>query len=265
MRHQLLLAAGAALVLGWAGQAAAAPAGQVGASYSRMNLKVDSDKGDANVWQADGSIAAPVTGMLNLALDGAVQNIDADKSSTLYTATGHADLRAGDKALVGVFVGADHTNSITLWGGGVEAQLNGDAGGVVGQIGYGHSGDLDGVKFWGERIEGRFYPRDNIRLSLGFDGTQLKSDGGGDTSLWNLRTAAEYQLSNVPVSVWAGYDRGEWSDANMSSNTWTIGVRYNFGGSLRDRDAAGSSMGGVGQLFGGSLGSTVITALGVVL
>lgn len=264
--HRILLAASAALVLGWAGQAAAAPVGHVGLDYSRANLSVDS-VGDvnANVWTGEGSVVFPATASLNVALDGAVQNFGADgDSTTTENATVHADFRVSDKALAGGFVGVENSDNVTLWGGGVEGQYTGQTGGVMGQVGYGTSSDLNNADFWGERVEGRFYGNDNLRFAGHVGALQIK--GGGDsTNLWNVGVDAEYQFASMPVSVWGGYERDSWDDANLTSDVFSVGVRYNFGGSLHDRDAAGSTMGSFGQLFGGNLGSGLVGILGAGL
>lgn len=263
--YRTILAASAALVMGWAGQAAA-QTGHVGLAYSRANLSMDSaGDANANIGTAEGSIVLPITAPAVLSLDGSLQNFDGEGgySTTSEDASGHADFRVGDNALVGGFVGFNHAEDFTLWGGGVEGQYTGQEGGVVAQLGYGKSDDLDGVDFWGERIEGRFYGNDNMRFAAHLGGMKIKGDGG-DTSLWNVGVNGEYQLSSAPVSVWVGYDRSSWEDADLTADVFSIGVRYNFGGSLRDRDAAGSNMGSFGNLFGGSLGGGLVGILSTV-
>lgn len=267
MKHRLFLTIAAAAVLGCAGNAAAqtaAPSGHVGVDYGRTNLEAFGGEANANAWQLDGSFAFPTTGATNLAIDAAIENFDSDDldgGATLVTGTGHLGYRMGDTNLVGLFAGAEHNEEATLWAVGLEGQNTSSMGGIDVQVGYGRADELDGVDFWAERIEGRLYPMDNVRLALNLGGTQLKTDIG-DTSLWNIGGTAEYQFSAMPISIWGGYERGEWSDVDLTSDTWRVGVRYNFGGSLHDRDAAGASLGGVSNLFGGTMGAGVVAALG---
>jgi hypothetical protein len=266
MMYRTVLAASAALVLGWAGQAAA-QTGHVGLAYSHANLAQDSaGDANANIGTAEGSIVLPIDAPVTVSLDGALQNFDAEDgfSTTTETGTGHVDFHAGDNALVGGFLGFNHAEDFTLWGGGVEGQYTGQEGGVVAQLGYAQSDDLDDVDFWGERVEGRFYGADNLRFAAHLGALQLRGDGG-DTSLWNVGVDGEYQFSSAPISVWAGYERSAWDDADLTADVFSIGVRYNFGGSLRDRDAAGANMGGFGNLFGGSLGGGLSGILGEVV
>lgn len=260
--HRILLAASAALVLGWAGQAAAAPVGHVGADYSRADLSLGSGDANADVWTGSGSVVFPATASLNVALDGAVQNFRADgESTTTENGTAHADFHVGDNALAGGFVGFENSDNVTLWGAGIEGQYTGQMGGVVGQVGYGTSSDLNDADFWGERVEGRFYGNDNLRFAGHVGALQISGDGDS-TNLWNAGVDAEYQFASVPVSVWGGYERSSWDDLDLTADVFSVGVRYNFGGSLRDRDVAGSTMGSFGQLFGGNMGSAVIGILG---
>jgi len=270
MKHRLFLTVGAALTLGLAGHAAAqtaAPAGHVGLDYSRSNLEAGPYEADADAWRLDGSFAFPTSGPMNLAVDAAISNFDSNDlggDATVVGGTGHLDYRMGDTNLLGVFVGGEHNSDVNLFGGGIEGQNTSSMAGVAVQIGYGRADDLDGADFWAGRIEGRLYPTDNVRLSLNAGETQLKGDGG-DTSLYNIGATAEYQFSSMPISVWGGYERGEWNDADLSADTWRLGVRYNFGGSLRERDAAGASMGSMSELFGGALGSGLVAVVGQVL
>jgi hypothetical protein len=263
MTRKILLAAGAAVVLGWAGQAAAETVGHIGADYNRANISVDS-LGDANgdVWGVEGAVALPVTAPLNISLDGAVQNFHAEgENATTLMGTGHVDYRLNDATLLGGFVGVNHSDDVTVWGLGVEGQYTGATGGVVGQFGYAKSEDIDGVDFWGERVEGRFYGNDNLRFAASLGGLQIKTDFG-DTSAWNAGVNAEYQFASMPISVWGGYERDTLDDADLSADVFSIGIRYNFGGTLRSRDAAGTTMGNFGQVFGGALGNTAIAIVG---
>lgn len=256
--------------MGWTGLAAAqtvSPSGHVGVDYARSNLEAGPYEADADSWRLDGSFAFPTSGAMNFALDAAITNFDSNDlggSATVVGGTGHLDYRMGDTNLIGVFVGGEHNDEVNLFGGGIEGQNTSSVGGVAVQLGYGRADDLDGADFWAGRIEGRLYPTDNIRLSLNVGGTQLSGDGG-DTDLYNVGATAEYQFTGMPISVWGGYERGEWNDADLSADTWRLGVRYNFGGSLRDRDAAGASLGSMSELFGGSLGSGLVAVVGEVL
>jgi hypothetical protein len=62
----------------------------------------------------------------------------------------------------------------------------------------------------------------------------------------------EYEFAAVPVSIGAHYNHFEFDDADVDGNVWSVSLRYNFGGSLKDRDRNGASQAsitGVGGLF----------------
>ena len=52
-----------------------------------------------------------------------------------------------------------------------------------------------------------------------------------------------------PVSVFGGYSHAELNDLDVSINTVTVGIRVNFGGTLRDRDRSGPSFSGAESLL----------------
>ncbi|MBS0385739.1 MAG: hypothetical protein JSS00_10380, partial [Proteobacteria bacterium] len=52
---------------------------------------------------------------------------------------------------------------------------------------------------------------------------------------------AEYQFDAAPVSIGASYNHVEFNDSNVSANIWGVTLRYNWGGTLRDRDRNGAS------------------------
>ena len=68
--------------------------------------------------------------------------------------------------------------------------------------------------------------------------------GPGDADLWTYGMGAEYEISNTPFSVAAGFNRGDIEDVTI--DTWTIGLRYSFGGGLQARDRAGAALPGAG-------------------
>ncbi|MDP3594659.1 MAG: hypothetical protein Q8R94_22595, partial [Phenylobacterium sp.] len=67
---------------------------------------------------------------------------------------------------------------------------------------------------------------------------------------------------STPWSITGGYEHGEIDDLDLKSDTFRVGLRYTFGGTLRDRDQSGASLGSASNLFGGSLGQGVIAAVG---
>ena len=56
----------------------------------------------------------------------------------------------------------------------------------------------------------------------------------------------EYQFAGTPWSLTGGYSHAKIDDADLDVDTFTIGVRYSFGGDLKARDRSGVFLGFVG-------------------
>lgn len=265
MKTQLTAAASAVALLALAGAANAQTVGQIGANYSHVELDAGAlGDADADTYGVDGAVRFDA-GSLGAQIDGAVSRFDADGGdATVWSATGHLNTKVGE-GLVGGFAGFTTSDDVTLWAVGVEGQANlAPSTSLYGQFGYGKSDDLNDVDFWAGRAELRHFVTDNLKLqgSAGF----TKTDGGGvDLDMWNLGVDAEYQFAATPWSVNVGYEHGEIDDADLSSDTVRVGVRYTFGGTLKDRDRSGASLGSAANLFGGSLGQGVVAVLGAAL
>jgi opacity protein-like surface antigen len=265
MKTQLIAAACAAALLATAGAANAQAVGQVGASYSRLEADFGSlGDGDVNAYGVDGAVRFDA-GSLGAQVDGAITRFDDDGGdATVWSATGHLNAKLS-QGLVGGFAGFTTSDDVTLWAVGVEGQANlAPSTSLYGQLGYGQSDDLDDVDFWAGRAEIRQFVTDNFKLqaSAGF----TKADGNGaDLDMWNLGVDGEYQFADTPWSIAAGYEHGDIDDLDVSSDTFRVGVRYTFGGTLKDRDQSGASLGSAANLFGGTLGQGVVAVLGAAL
>jgi hypothetical protein len=241
-----LLATAAALAL-VAGAAQAQTVGHVGLNYTNTEVEAGGLEAEGDAFQVEGAFAFDLGG-LGAQLDAAVT--DSDDADAVFSGTAHLNTELGG-ARVGGFVGAIAADDFDLWGLGAEAQTNLGAQTVLyGQLGYGQSDDLGDADLWAVRGELRHYFTENFKLagSLGF--VNLDSDFGGEAEGWNAGVEGEYQFANTPFSVYGGYIRSEVDDADLESDTFQVGVRYTFGGSLQARDQAGAQLGGVSKLFG---------------
>jgi len=52
---------------------------------------------------------------------------------------------------------------------------------------------------------------------------------------------AEYEFENTPFSLGAAYTRADIDSLDV--DTWSVGLRYSFGGGLQARDRAGANLG----------------------
>lgn len=264
MRNQLIATVAAAGLLAMAGAAQAQVVGHVGANYGRVELDAGAlGEGDLDAFQGEGAVSFDL-GALRAQIDGLVTVVDGQgDDATLVSGTAHLNGKA-DKALFGGFAGVTNSDGVTLWAVGPEAQIDlGESTVLYGQGAYGQVDDLGDVDFWAGRVELRQFFSDNFKVqgSLGYTSADF---GPASVDMWNAGLDAEYQFAGTPWSVIGGYEHAELDDADLQTDTFRIGVRYTFGGTLRDQDRAGASLGSVANLFGGTLGQTLIAAFGSV-
>jgi hypothetical protein len=240
-------AASAAFLLASAAQAQVV--GHVGANYTRADVDFGAFDADADGFQIEGAAAFDLGG-LGAQVDGAVS--DAEGADTVWTVTGHLNQKFGETARAGGFAGVTVTDGYELWGLGLEGQADVAPSTVLyGQVGYGEANDLD-LEIWAARGEIRQYVGDNIRLtgSVGYLNGKIKNVGDADA--WSIGAEGEYQFSGTPFSVYGGYQRTDSNDLGVEVDTFRVGARFTFGGAtLRTRDSAGASLGGVNKLLGG--------------
>ncbi|WP_041373088.1 outer membrane protein [Phenylobacterium zucineum] len=248
MKKNLFAAAAVVAFLGSAVAANAQTIGHVGANYSRVEADTVLGDAEGDVWQAEGSVRFDA-GSLGAAIDGSITDYEGD---TAFGATGHLNTQVAG-GLLGGFAGVETNDDVTLWGVGVDGQFNlAPTTTLYGQAGYGNSDDLGDADLWAVRGELRQYVTDDFKLqaSAGFVTADSRF---GDFDGWNLGAEAEYKFTGSPVSVLVGYDRFDSNDLDLESDTFRVGVRYTFGGSIRERDQSGAALGSVAKLFGAGL------------
>ena len=77
-------------------------------------------------------------------------------------------------------------------------------------------------------------------------------DGVDEDDAMLYGVGGEYQFAQLPISIGAGYSTVDFDGGDV--DTWTVGVRWNFGGgTLRDRYLEGQSAPAFTDLFGGDL------------
>ncbi len=227
---------------------AAAPAfaatGYVGAAYTRAEVDTGLGDSDADAFGVEGAVAFDATASLGLDVDAAYADSDDSDSSTGAAAHLYAK-GAGYK--FGAFAGLADAGD-TVYSVGVEGQKNFGAVTLAAAVGYASADDTD-IDAIGVDGELRYFVTDNFRLNgkLGY----ANLDGpGGDDDLLSAGVGAEYQLAATPVSFTAGYQHAEFDTADVSSDAFSVGIRYNWGGSLKERNDNGPSFAGLSSLTG---------------
>ena len=249
MRNWVMATAALFAVAALPSVAAAQATGYVGLDYGNVDTNVtDSNDG----WGASGAVAFAGSSSISFEVDASI--FDSDSSDTTESIAGHAFTR-NDSYLFGGFVGYNHADSSDTWSAGLEANKYYDNWTLAGSLVYANNNDAD-VDAWGVNVEGRIFATDNFRVDLdgGWANVDLGSGAGSD-NVWNAGIGGEYQFASIPISVGAHYNYFDFNDADVNGNAVSVSLRYNFGGSLKDRDRSGASqasltgIGGVTGIF----------------
>jgi hypothetical protein len=201
---------------------------------------------DEDFYGIEGAVGGPASGSLNWEIDAAAT--DSDDADGAIGVTGHLYSR-NDSHLFGGFVGVSDSDDSTTWIAGLEANKYFTNWTLAGAVFYGNNDDFD-VDGWGLNVEARAFIHDNFRLNGNIGYASVDAGGGGDDDAMIYGVGGEYQLASWPVSFVAGYNTIDFDGGDV--DTWTLGVRYNWGGTLRDRDRSGASQAtvtGVSSLF----------------
>lgn len=219
---------GAAALALMATAPAYAQSGYVGGVYG--NADADS-LGDADFYGVEAAVAGS-----NFELDLGV--LDGDDTDSAYNVAGHLFTR-NDSHLFGGFIGVSDSNDSTTWTAGVEGNKYFDNFTLAGAIAYGSNDDAD-ADGYGLNTEARFFPTENFRLQgrLGWSTVDI---AGFDEDFLSYGVGGEYQLSEMPISFALNWDTVDTDTLGFDVDTLTFGVRYNWGGTLRDRDRTGAS------------------------
>jgi hypothetical protein len=233
MRNWIIGAA--ALLAVAAPSVAAAQTGYVGVAYGNA----DNGAVDEDFYGIEGAVAFAGSGSIVFEVDASLT--DSDDTDSAYGLTGHVYSR-NDSHLFGGFIGVADSDDSTSWVGGLEAAKYYTNWTLAGALFYGNNDDAD-VDGYGLNVEARAFVQDNFRLNANIGYANVDAGGGDDDAMI-------YQFASYPISIVAGYNTIDFDGGDV--DTYTIGLRYNWGGTLRDRDRSGASQAsvtGVGSLF----------------
>ena len=247
MKTILVASAAAAALL--AGPAFAQEAiGSVGVTYSNPSI----EDADIDVWTVDGVVAAPLadwTVTVNANIDYAEAYGEDDTTGAV---AGHLTKMWTPDVRAGGFVAANALGTgEAIWTVGAEAQKYLAGSTLTGMVAYTDIDDLD-AKVWTVGGDAAFYVMPNLRLNAGVSYNNLDTDFG-DVDAWTYGVGGEYEFTGTPFSITAGYTRADIQDTDLDVDTWSLGLRYSFGGGLQARDRAGAGLGGlpIATILGG--------------
>ena len=217
------------------------PVGSVGVSYSNAEAKLGGIKADSDNYAVDGVVAIDAFQGWTATFAGSIAHND-DANNTTHAGPPHLAPMGGSDVRAGAFVGAADFGSDTAWTVGGEVQKYLANATLTGTLAYTTADDAD-IDALTIGADAAYYAMANLRLNAGVSYSDVDVAGFG-ADLWTYGVGAEYEIANTPFSVVGGYTRGDLEDLKV--DTWTVGLRYSFGGGLQARDRAGAALPGAG-------------------
>ena len=246
----LFLASAAAAALFAAPALAQDAIGSVGLTYSNPSIEIAGDDFDADVWTVDGTVAIPANNW-TVTFNGAIDYAKAyGEDDTTGAAAAHlTTMVAGDVRVGGFVAGNGIGSGDTVYTVGAEAQKYLAGSTLTGVVAYTSADDLD-ADIWTVGGDAAFYVTPNLRLNAGVSYNNVDAQFG-DIDAWTYGVGGEYEFTGTPFSVAAGYTRADIDSIDV--DTWSLGLRYSFGGGLqaRDRAGAGLNVSSIASVLGG--------------
>ncbi|MBD3836509.1 porin [Brevundimonas sp.] len=246
----LFLASAAAAALFAAPALAQDAIGSVGLTYSNPSIEIAGEDFDADVWTVDGTVAIPANNW-TVTFNGAIDYAKAyGEDDTTGAAAAHlTTMVAGDVRVGGFVAGNGIGSGDTVYTVGAEAQKYLAGSTLTGVVAYTSADDLD-ADIWTVGGDAAFYVMPNLRLNAGVSYNNVDAQFG-DIDAWTYGVGGEYEFTGTPFSVAAGYTRADIDSIDV--DTWSLGLRYSFGGGLqaRDRAGAGLNVSSIASVLGG--------------
>lgn len=224
---------------------AAAPAlaqdavGSAGLAY--VHTDSDGYKDDGAV--IDGSVATSAFGDWTVTFDGSLNysNQNDYLGDTTSSLSAHVS-RVFNGVRVGGFASTQNNELFDIATVGAEVQKTFQQATLTGSVSY---SDFLQAEAWNAGVDAAYYPMEALRLNVGVGYSTVDGAFGGGDSLdtWTYGVGAEYRIAATPFSVFGSYESAQFDEIDVDVDTFKIGLRYNFGGSLQDQDRAGANIG----------------------
>ncbi len=234
-----LLAAAAALVT--ATPAAAMSGGFVGVEYSNSDVEFVGDT-EVDLWRGEGAFGWRGD-RWGAQIGGSFGDVDQDVGTDgdIWSIDGHLYWDGGSWRVGGVIAYTEvdfGSGSLDETAYGAEAMVDlGPNTNIFVSALVSETEFLTDVDTWSVDGGINFYPISRLRLGA-FIGTGNADFGVGDADTFSAGIDAEFQPFSFPLSFTAGWNHYEADDAGLEADNLQIGARWNFGGTVQERDGA---------------------------
>jgi hypothetical protein len=231
--------------------AALAQSGHLDASYGNHTYDFGGPEFEVDVASIGGQVAFGEL-PLGVQIDGRYANWGGDADNVGVWGLGAHVYKRSETWLIGAYVGYDDADdfNIASWTGAIEAQYYLPRSTVSGVLSYSEQED-QGYAITLLEGEYRHFVADNFSLhgALGFGQGDISTTT--DPNVWSAEIGAEYQFAEMPVSVFGGYRYGlvDFDPGEIETNAFSVGIRYNWGGTLMDRNRRGAGLNRVVSVF----------------
>jgi hypothetical protein len=236
---------------------ATAGTGYVDVAYVNNNVEIFGIDIDGDTWVADGVVAFNAND-IGVQLDGQVGNTEFDLGGDFdfWSLGGHVFKRTGDW-LVGGYAGFGNVDvgstDVDEWTVAIETQYYMAQTTLGGAVSYSEVDDLN-LETTALDLDVRHFLNDNFSIGANL-GLANVDTSGGDADVTTVGIGGEYQFASVPVSVFAGFQHSEIDEINLEVDSIGVGVRYNWGGTLMNRNRSGAGLPRRGGLISRVLGA----------
>lgn len=220
--------------------------GYVGVEYGSAKLNPDDPSPKIESWTGEGAVAGQVGGF---GVQGDLKVADrSGAGATSWSPTLHVYKR-NPYGLIGGWVGYSGSEGDDLFGLGIEGQAYMNSATIYGSVGYGKVDGAVDQSLWAARLEGRYFVTEDLRLDV--KGALVRGGpSGARETVRSIGVGGEYQPGALPFSIQGSYIHADASGSSASSDTFRIGLRWNFdGGTLAERDRLGASLANVSDQF----------------
>lgn len=248
MRNGLFYAALTAALIAPGG--ALAQSGHVGAAYSDQSYDFGGPEFEVDAISLGGQVAFGAS-PVGVQVDGHYTNWGGDADDAdIWNLGAHVFARQ-ESFLVGGYLGFDSIDdfSVDAWTFAAETQFYLPRGTISGALSH---SIWDGPDYSITMLEGeyRHFITDNFSIHGGL-GVGQADIGGSDLDVWSGAVGGEFMFSGAPVSLFGQYRRNsiDFGPGELDVDALTLGVRYNWGGTLMDRSRSGAGLNRVLPIF----------------
>ena len=192
---------------------------------------------EENITAVEGAVSTPIFGNWTVAANLEAKYVDSNWYSSESELQGTVALtKLIGTYRVGGLYAATEAFGETMSTFGVVADKYFDRATVGGAVTY---SSIYGYDIWGVEADAAYYPMPALRLNAGVRYQDNEARWGYGSESVTGTVGAEYQIASSPYTVYGNYAYTDNNSYAMDFDSFKVGVRYNFGGTLQSRDQAG--------------------------